>query len=135
MTTRKTAATSGLAKLSRRGFSATSATTRIGTVPTTSSQAMRASLSSSAMRRSRRLRKNPAMMASQSFQRKISRASAVATCRPITKVRKKELGWVWALARSLHPGMSPGSSTEWPRLEMGNSSVTPCSAPMTIAWT
>ena len=58
----------------------------------------------------------------------------MATCRPTTKVRKNELGSVWALARSLQPGISPGSSTEWPRLEMGKSSVTPWSTPMTMAW-
>ena len=127
------AAASGLAKTSRRLFSKMSATISTGMVPTTSSQAMRAS--SSSMRRSRSDRKNPLITRTQSWRNTTSRARAVATCSPTTKVRKNELGSVWALARALHPGINPGSSTEWPRLEMGNSSVTPCSAPITMAWT
>src|SRR5947207_3881138 len=63
----------------------------------------------------------------------MSSAVAVATCRPTRNARKNDSGWAWAAARLSHPKIV-GRITAWPRLEMGNSSVTPWITPITTAW-
>ncbi len=59
---------------------------------------------------------------------------AVATCNA-DEEREIEgfAGRLAALTRLSQPSHA-GSSTEWPRLEIGNSSVTPWSRPITMAW-
>ncbi|SKW29996.1 Uncharacterised protein [Mycobacteroides abscessus subsp. abscessus] len=60
----------------------------------------------------------------------------MATCNPTTKARygvpESESPCVTSCCHE--PPIHAGTSTEWPRLDTGNSSVTPCRAPMTMAW-
>ncbi len=75
------------------------------------------------------------MTRTQSAQKKISRATAVATCNPTMKARYGDSGLDWSVTRCCQlPPIRAGTRIEWPRLEIGNSSVTPCSKPMTTAW-
>ena len=53
---------------------------------------------------------------------------AVAKWVATKKVRKLELFWLIFQLKSL------GMITLWPRLDMGKSSVKPCSKPRIIAW-
>jgi hypothetical protein len=110
-------------------------------VAMTSSQASRSSASVATMRRAamvgRRVRPNPRMIRIQSDRKKTIRASAVATCRA-TMIARYGLDslveiadWVTSVAQL--PPMNASTSTECPRLETGNSSVTPCSRPITTA--
>src|SRR5207342_180415 len=66
-----------------------------------------------------------------------SKAIAVATCRPTMNARYEDcslLCCALSVTRCAHePPISAGTSTEWPRLETGNSSVTPCSTPIVAA--
>ena len=73
------------------------------------------------------------MIRSQSFQKKISRATAVATCRPTMNARYGDSGAETFRSRAHRPPISAGMMTLWPRLETGNSSVTPWKRPTTIA--
>ena len=66
-------------------------------------------------------------MRTQSPQKKPSRTSAVARCVAIRNVRKLESFWWMSQPKIV------GRITLCPRLEMGNSSLTPCSSPSTIA--
>src|ERR1019366_2000018 len=50
-----------------------------------------------------------------------------------TKASQKDSDCDCALTSSFHPN-SVGNSTVCPRLEIGKSSLTPCSRPRTIAW-
>ena len=61
-------------------------------------------------------------------QKNPSRTSAVARCVATRKVMKKSSFW-WMSQPS-----SCGRITLWPRLEIGNSSLNPCSRPSTTAW-
>jgi hypothetical protein len=63
----------------------------------------------------------------QSAQKNPSRTSAVARCVATRKVMKNGSFW-WMSQPS-----SRGAMTECPRLEIGKSSVKPCSSPRTIA--
>ncbi len=50
------------------------------------------------------------------------------------KARYGDSGLDWSVTRcDQPPPIIAGTSTEWPRLEIGNSSVTPWSRPMTMA--
>ena len=99
-----------------------------GIVPTTSSQPSFASASSAPIPRSRRLRPSPLTIRTQSRQKKTSRTIAVARWVATRKVMKYWSFW-WMSQPS-----SWGRITLCPRLEIGNSSVTPWSRPRTIAW-
>jgi hypothetical protein len=76
---------------------------------------------------------NPRTMRTQSRQKKTSRAAAVATCSPTMNARYGDSGAETLRSRAQRPPSTAGSRTLWPRLETGNSSVTPCSAPITMA--
>jgi hypothetical protein len=67
-------------------------------------------------------------MRTQSCQKNPSSTSAVARCVATRNARKKLSFW-WMS----HPSR-PGRITEWPRLEIGNSSENPWSRPRMIAW-
>src|ERR1044072_4220130 len=99
-----------------------------GIVPTTSSQASFASVSSGAIPRSRRLRPRPLTIRTQSCQKKPSSTSAVARGVAPRKPRKYASFW-WMFQPS-----RLGRMTLCPRLETGKSSDTPCNSPSTIAW-
>ena len=71
------------------------------------------------------------MISNQSRQKKTNSASAVPTWSATRNARKK-LSPDCALTTSVQPS-SAASSTEWPRLDTGNSSVMPWKIPMTIA--
>ena len=60
-------------------------------------------------------------------------AMAVATCRPTMKARYGEPGAVMLRSCAQLPPTSAGMSTLWPRLDTGNSSVTPWNRPTTTA--
>src|SRR5438132_2683785 len=62
----------------------------------------------------------------------MSRAVAVATCRPTRNARKNDSGRAWTLDRLSQP-TTVGRTTAWPRLEIGNSSVMPWVRPITSA--
>ena len=73
------------------------------------------------------------MIRRQSARKYQARASAVATWRPTRNARKYDSLASWAATMSVQP-KNAGRITEWPRLETGNSSVTPWIRPSTIAW-
>ena len=76
----------------------------------------------------------PPMIRTQSRQKNISSASAVATCRPTMNARYGDsLACSWLTKRCHEPPIRAGTSTEWPRLDTGKSSVTPCRTPIVIA--
>ncbi len=138
---RKIAAATGLANRMRKVCSNSTPVRPTGMVAMISSQARRSSESVVTIRRAlrlgRRVRRKPRMIRAQSCRKKISSATAVATCRATMNARYGLVPLV-ELADSVtrccqSPPMSAGRSTEWPRLETGNSSVTPCSRPMTMA--
>ena len=58
---------------------------------------------------------------------------AVATCSPTMNARYGELGADTFSVFAQLPPISAGISTLCPRLETGNSSVTPCMSPVTTA--
>jgi hypothetical protein len=84
------------------------------------------------------VRRKPRMMRIQSARKKISSAHAVATCSATMNARYGLVSLVevadWVTSGSQLPPMSAGTSTECPRLETGNSSLIPCSRPITAAW-
>ena len=102
-----------------------------GMVASTRCQASR----SSAVRtfRSRTEVPSPRTMRTQSRQKKMIRASAVATCSPTMNARYGDSAEFTLRSRPQEPPINAGSSTLWPRLETGKSSVTPCRRPMTAA--
>jgi hypothetical protein len=140
---RKIAAASGLANRVRKVCSSSSPVMPTGIVPITSSQASRSSLSRATIRRSLsvgpRVRNQAEMMRTQSLRKKINNATAVPTCSATMNERYglASLSAVedWVTSCSQLPPNRAGTSTEWPRLEIGNSSVTPCNSPSTAAWT
>ena len=130
---RKTAAASGLAKTVRSVCSRRTPVRPAGMVATTNSQPRRSSEVSIRRRRAERTR--PRTMRTHSRRKNTTSANAVATWRPTRKARKNDSGRACARARACQrPPSRLGRSTECPRLETGNSSVTPCSSPITIAW-
>src|SRR5579875_3006272 len=88
------------------------------------------------MRRCAIDRNNERTISTHSRQKKTSRASAVATCSTTMNARYGDspLDSSPTTCAQLPP-IQCGTSTEWPRLEIGNISVTPCKAPNTMAWT
>src|SRR2546430_5320391 len=124
---RKNAADCAEAKTLRSLCSSSRPRIPAGIVPTTSSQPSFASVSSGAIWRSRRERPRPLTIRTQSRQKKPSSTIAVARCVATRNVMKNLSFW-WMS----HPS-SFGRMTLWPRLEIGNSSLTPCSRPRTIA--
>ena len=128
LTIRKTAAIVGEANSLRIGDSSVRPRSPAGIVATTSSQPSLASASSAAISRSRIERPRPLRIRTQSRQKKPSSTSAVARCTATRKVRKNLSFW-W-----MSQPNTRGSTTAWPRLEIGNSSVTPWIRPRTIAW-
>ena len=127
MIIRKNAADCAEANALRSLCSSSSPRMPAGIVPTTNSQPSLASVSSGAISRLRRLRPKPRTMRTQSRQKNPSSTSAVARCVATRKVMKYESFW-WMFQPS-----SLGRITLWPRLEIGNSSLKPCSRPSTIA--
>ena len=83
--------------------------------------------------RPQRAGRTPPMIRTQSARKYTSSASAVATCSATTNARYGDSLGRLPVTTSSQPSHA-GMSTEWPRLEIGNSSVTPCSTPITIAW-
>ncbi len=102
-----------------------------GMVPSTIIHASRSSGVST--RRWRTEVPKPCTMRTQSRQKYTSSASAVATCSPTTNARYGDSGAETFRSRPQEPPISAGMSTLCPRLETGNSSVTPCRAPITTA--
>ena len=105
-----------------------SATPRIpaGIVPTMITQARRASRSRG-VDRPRTERTKPNQIRFQSSRKKRNRTIAVAQWVATRKERKYSSFW-WMF----QPNRC-GSSTAWPRLEIGNGSEIPCRAPRMIA--
>src|SRR6476620_5856220 len=60
-------------------------------------------------------------------------ATAVATCRPTINARYGDSGELTFRSACHEPPMTAGISTLCPRLDTGNSSVIPCTAPITPA--
>ena len=85
------------------------------------------------IRRRARVCNHARMMTIQSRQKYSSKAMALPTCRATTNASQNDSGFDWAFTTLFQPN-SDGNNTVWPRLEMGNSSATPCSAPRTTAW-
>ncbi len=79
------------------------------------------------------VRKNARMIATHSWRKYTSRPIALPTCSITTNASQKDSGRDCALTSAFQPN-SVGNSTVCPRLEIGNSSVTPCSSPSTTAW-
>ena len=77
--------------------------------------------------------KKPLMMRSQSRQKKMIMAIAVATCIPTMNARYGDSGADTLRSCAQLPPISAGISTLCPRLDTGNSSVTPWISPTTIA--
>ena len=73
------------------------------------------------------------MMRTQSRQKNTTSASAVATCANTRNARYGESLAVMSRSAFQLPPMKAGRSIEWPRLDMGNSSVTPWTSPMVQA--
>ncbi len=73
------------------------------------------------------------MIRTHSRRKKISRAIAVATCRPTMNARYGDSGAETSRSLAHRPPISAGISTLCPRLETGKSSVTPWKSPTTIA--
>jgi hypothetical protein len=138
---RKMAAASGLANRVRKVCSKASPVMPTGMVAMMSSQARRSSASVVTRRRAamegRMVRANPAMMRTQSERKKMIRATAVATCSATMTARYGLVSLVevadWVTRASQLPPMKAGTSTECPRLDTGNSSVTPWRRPITTA--
>ncbi len=104
-----------------------------GIVASTISHASRSYVVS--IRRCRMEAKNPRTIPTQSRQNRRSSARAVATCSPTMNARYGDSGLASCSTSGFQlPPSQAGTRTEWPRLEIGNSSVTPWTAPMTIAW-
>ena len=129
---RNVAASSGLANTFVNSFCTSSPTMPTGIVPRMIIQASR--WSGVATRRSAREVKNPRTIRSQSRQKNAIIAIAVATCSPTMKARYGEPGAETFSVFPQLPPISAGSSTLCPRLETGNSSVTPWTSPVTTAW-
>ncbi|GAP59207.1 hypothetical protein AHiyo1_24560 [Arthrobacter sp. Hiyo1] len=128
MTTRKAAAISGEPKRFRIGFSRTKPMIPAGTVPTTRSQPSFAYVSDGAIFLSRIERPRPLAISIQSRRKKKNSTIAVARWVAMRKFRNSGAFWSRPQPKSL------GRMTLWPRLEIGKSSVIPCSRPMTMAW-
>src|SRR6516162_3962053 len=60
-------------------------------------------------------------------------AVAVATCSPTMNARYGDSALETSRSCAQLPPMIAGISTAWPRLDIGKSSVIPCSSPMTPA--
>src|SRR5262249_13574216 len=75
----------------------------------------------------------PRTMRTQSRQKNATSASAVATWRPTMNARYGDSGAETDKSAAHRPPISAGSSTLCPRLDTGNSSLTPCRRPTTIA--
>ncbi len=132
MTARNVAASSGLANIFVNSFCSTNPTMPTGIVPRMIIQASR--WSGVATRRSTMEVTNPRTIRSQSRQKNAIIATAVATCSPTMNARYGEpVAETFSVLAQLPP-ISAGSSTLCPRLETGNSSVTPCTSPVTAAW-
>ena len=130
---RNAAAAVGLAKSTRNGCSKARPRSPTGADATRISQARR--WSSVSMRRWMTLTHKPRTRRTHSLQKNRIRAVAVATCSPTTNARYGDSGEAsWATSFAQEPPMSAGTRTVWPRLETGNSSVTPWTIPMTMAW-
>jgi len=68
---------------------------------------------------------NPPTMASQSRQKNTNNAAAVATCSPTMNARYGEFGADTLRSCAHLPPTRAGTNTACPRLDTGNSSVTP----------
>ena len=129
---RNTAASSGLASTFVTSFCSTTPTMPTGIVPRMIIQASR--WSGVAIRRCPMEEKNPRTIRSQSRQKNAIIATAVATCSPTMNARYGEpVAETFSVFAQLPP-ISAGNSTLCPRLETGNSSVTPWTSPVTTAW-
>lgn len=76
---------------------------------------------------------NPPITATQSRQKNTSSATAVATCTATRNARYGDFSAVMLKSWAHWPPTRAGTRIEWPRLDTGNSSVTPWKAPTTIA--
>ena len=131
MIARNTAVSSGLANTLTNTFCSSAPTMPTGIVARMIIQASR-SLAVE-IERVRSDEKKPRTMRSQSRQKYAIIATAVATCSPTTNARYGEFLADTLSALAQFPPISAGSSTLCPRLETGNSSVTPWIRPVTIA--
>jgi len=129
---RKTAVSSGLANTLMNTFCSNNPTMPTGMVARMIIHASRSS--GVETERVRREEMKPRTIRSQSRQKYAIIATAVATCRPTTNARYGEFGADTLSAFAQFPPISAGSSTLCPRLETGNSSVTPWTRPVTTAW-
>ena len=69
----------------------------------------------------------------QSRQKYKIMAAAVATCSPTMKARYGDSALDTFRSCAHEPPITAGTSTAWPRLEIGKSSVMPCRSPTTPA--
>ena len=123
---RNIAADSGEAKRSRSLCSSARPTMPAGIVPATITQPRRAS-ASPGVARPRSERPSPRKIRIQSSRKKRKRTIAVAQWVATRKERKNSSFW-WMFQPN-----SDGAITAWPRLEIGNGSAIPCTAPRMIA--
>ena len=119
LTIRKIAAIVGEANSLRSGLSSVSPRIPAGIVADDEQPAEPGVGVVGAISRSRSERPRPLTIRTQSRQKKPSSTSAVARCTATRNVRKNLSFW-W-----MSQPNTRGSTTAWPRLEIGNSSVTP----------